>query len=561
MSPQPQGVDFCLECHWEAFHIDGKDAVDTFADHSLSQWTCADHEHHASLAQCNVDETCCDVEDCPVDECSLECGSVCDGLVDCDASTVCSVAHCDDAHCDDTHCDDTHCDDTHCDDTHCDNTHCDDTAQACFDEHCCDGTEGHDCSFDSLLGLNTPISLDASCFLPSITMDQNLFDHSEKAAGHYHPMPPPVDPSHRNDFLSSYQAHTAYCDNNVSSHFGCDDFQKDVQGLFTNYPFSGQADVNPTDVFHMLGVCPDLSNCPDQHALDQHECQNPFECPKDVSPVNCFNPDHSHTHGHIKNPNDLNLQAFMKGPHRTNHRCRVHAHSHAHPYSPYSRQSRSSVSSHLLSSPAETPPPLDGSVSSVLTTSDFSAEDNHLHTCKWTHDFHGAKTACGATFSSAGALQEHLVSSHMNTIEGAKGNGYYCRWEGCHRPDEPFSQKSKLQGHFLTHNKNFKCSVCGKIFARQTTLDRHERSHRGDKPYKCKHCHKSFTDSSELRCTKSFTRPGTFSRCLRVGRILILGYWADQLKRHMRTTHKQESSSTLPSPRSDQFSLTPFSVI
>lgn len=47
-------------------------------------------------------------------------------------------------------------------------------------------------------------------------------------------------------------------------------------------------------------------------------------------------------------------------------------------------------------------------------------------------------------------------------------------------------------------DKNFRCSVCAKSFARQATLDRHERSHRGDKPYKCKICAKTFTDSSEL---------------------------------------------------------------
>lgn len=52
-------------------------------------------------------------------------------------------------------------------------------------------------------------------------------------------------------------------------------------------------------------------------------------------------------------------------------------------------------------------------------------------------------------------------------------------------------------------DKNFSCSVCGKAFARQATLDRHERSHRGDKPYTCKHCGKSFTDSSELSMSSS----------------------------------------------------------
>ncbi|KAI5283753.1 zinc-finger protein, partial [Ascosphaera atra] len=187
-----------------------------------------------------------------------------------------------------------------------------------------------------------------------------------------------------------------------------------------------------------------------------------------------------------------------------------------------------------------------------------------------------APRICGATFATAAQLQDHLISHHVKPLPGPKGPGFYCTWHDCHRPHEPFSQKSKLQGHFLTHSnhKGFQCTTCGKAFARQATLERHERSHKGLKPYRCEWCGKRFTDSSELKthirthtgekpfkceypgctfqtgdssnmsshklthgerkhkcpfpgCVKSFTRP-------------------DQLKRHMRTTHKDQYSGTLP---------------
>ncbi|KAJ5698496.1 hypothetical protein N7462_000501 [Penicillium macrosclerotiorum] len=578
MASQPQGGDFCLECRWEGFHIDGKDQDDSSGTQPQPEWNCTDAEHHTSLARCEVDEACCDVDDC-ADDCQLDCGSICDGFVDCDASTVCSVAHCDE-------------------------THCESTDPVCFDEHCCDGTNDENCGFDSFFGLDTPLSLDASAILPPSTMGQHPVDETGKLPDHT--AFGTIDPCYQYDFLSSYQTHATHCDQNVPNHFGCQDFRKDWEGMFTNQPYPGQVDVNPAEVFHMLGMCSDYAVCHDQHANNSHLHQQShehhhlqpgltaLEKPKDVvdsslAALDCVHPEHHHLHGHFKNPNDLNLN-ITHGPHRNHHRCRTH-HHHPHPYSPYSRKSRSSISSHLLSSPGETPPPLDGGVSSVLTTPDFSAEDSDFHICKWTTSVHGVKTHCGATFADSGTLQEHLVSCHMNTVDGVKGTGYYCCWAGCHRPDEPFSQKSKLQGHFLTHSnyKNFRCSVCGKAFARQATLDRHERSHRGDKPYKCTQCGKTFTDSSELKthsrthtgekpfkctypgckfetgdssnmsshrlthgerkhkcsfpgCTKSFTRP-------------------DQLKRHQRTTHKAESSSTLPSPSPDNFTLTSFAAV
>ncbi|KAJ5098963.1 hypothetical protein N7532_005964 [Penicillium argentinense] len=569
MSSQPQGGDFCLECRWEGLHIDGKNPGDASGIQTQPQWTCSQPENHTVLADAQPDDGCCEADDC-----ALDCGSVCDGFVDCDASTVCSVAH---------------CDDIHCGDTHCDETQCESTDPACYEDHCCDTTQDEDCAFDSFFGLTTPFSLDGSSDLPSTAMATHVAGDQGKPMDQT--LPGTIDPCYHQDFLHSYQTHASHCEQNVSSHFECHDFQKDLQGMFTHQPFPPQTEVNPADVFQMLGMCPDYTVCHDHVAPAQPtatELEKPNNTPTPAS-LNCFHPEHHHVHGSFKNPNDLQLN-IPRGPHRNHHRCRVH-HHHAHPYSPYSRQSRSSVSSHFISSPGETPPPLDGGVSSVLTTPDFSTEDNDFHICKWVINIHGIKAPCGATFADSGALQDHLVASHMNTVDGARGNGYYCCWEGCHRPDEPFSQKSKLQGHFLTHSnyKNFRCSVCGKAFARQATLDRHERSHRGDKPYKCKDCGKTFTDSSELKthsrthsgekpfkctfpgcnfttgdssnmsshrlthgerkhkcpypgCTKSFTRP-------------------DQLKRHQRTTHKIETPSLLPSPSHDQFTVAPYAVV
>ncbi|KAJ6112759.1 hypothetical protein N7512_008083 [Penicillium capsulatum] len=562
MASQPQGGDFCLECHWKDFHIDGKDPVGSPDSQPRAQWNCSDQEHHTALAQCNEDEACCDVDDCQ-DDCQFDCGSVCDGLVDCDASSVCSVVH---------------CDDKHCDDNDCQEDHCESTDPICFDEHCCDSTD-QDCNFDSLFGLNTPISLGAPAMLPPSTMGHHTYAAPGKILDHT--LPDMIDPCYQQDFLSSYQTHANHCEHNVTNHFECHDFQKDLQVMFPNQHFPQPTEVNPAEVFHMMGMCSDTSICHDQHVAGHSTAPVNLEKPKiDITSnaVNCFHDHHDHhdhthdhhhhvhNHGHFKNPNDLNLN-INRGPHRNHHRCRAH-HHHSHPYSPYSRQSRSSISSHLLSSPGETPPPLD--TSSVLTTPDFSAEDNDLHICRWVTTLHGIKAPCGATFADSGALQDHLVASHMNTVDGAKGNGYYCCWEGCHRPDEPFSQKSKLQGHFLTHSncetsifpcdltfanltsdKNFKCSVCGKSFARQATLDRHERSHRGDKPYKCKDCGKTFTDSSELK-THSRTHTGEKPfKCTWPGCNFTTGD---------RTTHK-DPSSTLLSPSPDHFSLTSFPVI
>lgn len=71
-----------------------------------------------------------------------------------------------------------------------------------------------------------------------------------------------------------------------------------------------------------------------------------------------------------------------------------------------------------------------------------------------------------------------------------------CEWCG-----KRFSRAAELQRHERMHTgeKPFKCSVCSRDFARSGTLKNHLRTHSGSKPYKCKICHKGFSQPGNMK--------------------------------------------------------------
>lgn len=63
-----------------------------------------------------------------------------------------------------------------------------------------------------------------------------------------------------------------------------------------------------------------------------------------------------------------------------------------------------------------------------------------------------------------------------------------------------FSQAANLTAHFRIHSgeKPFKCQICNRQFSQSSSVTTHMRTHNGERPYRCRICSKAFADSSTL---------------------------------------------------------------
>ncbi|KZT50644.1 hypothetical protein CALCODRAFT_461473 [Calocera cornea HHB12733] len=126
----------------------------------------------------------------------------------------------------------------------------------------------------------------------------------------------------------------------------------------------------------------------------------------------------------------------------------------------------------------------------------------------------------GATTASSSRTSLLLVNGKLLAREkGVRPKRYACTWPGC---EKAYTKPVRLEEHERSHtgDRPYRCDECGQSYMRDTHLAAHVRTHKPDseKPYACstESCGKRFWTSSQLKlhiATHRGDRPFACEQC------------------------------------------------
>lgn len=103
---------------------------------------------------------------------------------------------------------------------------------------------------------------------------------------------------------------------------------------------------------------------------------------------------------------------------------------------------------------------------------------------------------CRRRFTCNSSLEEHVLAHFQGTLGKSKNRPRF-RCQICHKE---FAYNSTFSVHMRTHTdeRPFECTTCGKRFRQLPHLQDHERIHSGLRPFCCWICGKSFSVAARL---------------------------------------------------------------